>query len=254
MRWPISISLFLIMAGVGFLIYSAKWPVYTDGDAPEHLSDQLSPSGDMKPGEMDARFKEWFSHLRTYETPHKRLSDLGRGLCAAGFGMLLASGIWALYHRRAWMRTARAVFFVWFTLWAARIPLSVWYYGLRQQRFDYPSWGDSIAIGIFNDWLTWIIGAVISSLVLVALLKGYKFSAEIRLLRPESIYGWVRATLFALWMVFLAMCVIYGIPGGDEGAVLSSIGASVVLLFFLSADEVRSSGKLRETPMAPATR
>ncbi len=236
------------MAGSGLLVYSTKWPVYIDETAPERLSEKLKPSGDLKPGDLDARFKEWLSKLPAYETPNKKFSDLGRGLCAAGLGMLLASGVWVLYHRSAWMRTARAMFVLWLILWAARIPLSMWYYGLRQKRFDYPVWSDSIAVGIYKDGLTWMIGAVISSLVLAALVKGYRFSPRIRLLRPQSIYGWVRATIVALWIALLAEGVISGIPDGDEGTVLPSIVASVVLLFFLSADEVRTEDKLHEKP------
>ena len=237
MRWSISASLVLILAGASLLIYSTRWPIYTDQNAPERLSIQLNPKGNLKAGESDARYKEWFSKLRTYETPRKRLSDLGRGVCASGFGLLIASGVWVIYHRSAWMRTTKAIFILWLILWAVRFPLTIWYYGLREQRFDYPIWADSIAIAIFKDWVAWAIGVAITSLVLAVLLKGYKFSDRIHLLRPKSVLGWFRATLLVLWIASLAGSLIYDLPDGDEGAVLTSIIASVVLLAFLSADE-----------------
>jgi hypothetical protein len=246
----ISISMLLVVAGASLLIYTAKMPIYTDKTAPDRLSAELEPSpGDLQK-EEDARFNEWFSQLRTYETPYKKLSNLGRGLFAAGIGLLFADGFWVLYHRFPWMRTTRAVFLVWLMLWAVRIPLSVWYYSVREQRFDYPVWGDSIAIGIFGDWITWIIGAALSSLVLAALLQRHKFPDRITLVRPSSILGWLRAVFFACWIAFLANCLIFGIPEGDEGAVLTSMVATVILLVFLSADEVQKSDKLGDTPIA----
>jgi len=164
MRWLISISIVLILAGASLVIYATTLPVYTDAAAPERLSNEL----EAKPRET--RFKEWYSRLRTYETPHKKLSDFGRGLCAAGAGLLLASGVWVLYHRSPRMRTTWAVLILWLALWAMRIPFSMWYHGVRQQRFDYPVWGDSIAIPVFSESLTWIVGALISSFVLALLL------------------------------------------------------------------------------------
>jgi hypothetical protein len=232
----------LIAAGASLLIYTATLPIYTDKTAPERISEELyPPMGELKPHEMDARFHDWFSRLRTYETPYKRFSDLGRGLCTSGVGLLLAGGFWVLYHRFPWMRSTRILFLLWLILWAVRIPLSIWYYGLREQRFDYPVWGDSIAIGIFEDWLTWIIGATVSSLALAALLKGHKLPAKITLVKPRSISAWLRTLFFACWIVILAVSVVFGIPDGDEGAVLTAIVASVILLVVLSANEVKGT-------------
>jgi hypothetical protein len=102
-------------------------------------------------------------------------------------------------------------------------------------------WGDSIAIGIFGDWITWIIGAAVSSLVLALFLHWHKLPAMITLVRPRSISGWFRTLFFACWIAFLAWSGMFGLPEGDEGAVFPSITAVVILLAFLSADEVKKS-------------
>jgi len=244
MRLPISISIVLMLAGVSLVIYATTLPVYTDVTAPERLSSEL----EAKPRET--RFKQWYSQLRSYETPHKKLSDFGRGLCAAGVGLLLATGVWVLYHRFPWMRNIWAMFLLWLTLWTARIPLSMWYYRVRQQRFDYPVWGDSIAIPVFSESLTWIVGALVSSLVRGLLIIRRPIRARIRIIRPSSAYGWIRAAFLACWIVVLGLCIASGIPDGDEGMVLASIIASVVLLAFLSAQQVASNQKLHDTSIA----
>ena len=62
MRWPLSISLVLILAGAGLLVYASKFPIYTDKTAPERISDELyPPMGALKKQEMDSRFNQWFS-------------------------------------------------------------------------------------------------------------------------------------------------------------------------------------------------
>lgn len=247
MRWLISTLIVLILAGVGLVIYATSLPVYTDAAAPERLSSEL----EAQPRET--RFKEWYSRLRTYETPHKKLSDFGRGLCAAGVGLLLASGVWILYHRFPRMRTTWAVFLLWLALWATRIPFSMWYHGVRQRRFDYPVWGDSIAIPVFSESLTWIAGALISSLVLAVLLIRHPLPTRIRVFRPSSAYSWTRAAFLACWIAILGLCVASGIPDGDEGMVLTAVIASVILLAFLSAREVRSTDKSHDTSIAHST-
>lgn len=247
MRWILLIAAVLILAGAALIVSAVRLPVYTDANAPERLSREL----ETRPRET--RFKEWYSRLPAYETAHKKLSDCGRGLVAAGAGLLLAVGIWTLYHRFSWMRTGWAVFIVWILLWVARIPFTAWYYGLRQQRFDYPVWGDSIAIPVVSESITWIAGAVISSLVLAALLYRHPLPRAIRIARPHSVLGWIRAVVIGCWIAILGLCVATGIPDGDEGIVLTATAASVILLAFLSARDAATSKKNNDTSLAHPT-
>lgn len=234
MRWLISISLVFILSGAGLVLYAMSLPVYTDAAAPERLSSEL----ETKPRET--RFKDWYSRLHDFETPHKKLSDFGRGLCAVGVGLLLAKVVWGLYHRSKSMRSLWAIFLLWLALWAVRIPFSMWYHELRQMRFDYPVWGDSIAIPVMYESLTWIAGALISSLVLAVLLIRHPLPVSISAVRPDSACSWIRAVFLVCWIQILGFCVVSGIPDGDEGMVITSIVASVILLAFLSARKAPS--------------
>jgi hypothetical protein len=234
MRIAIAVAILLILAGGGCLLYSNSFPVYPDQKTRWELANELENLP------RETRFVEWYSRLRALETPHKRFSDLGRGLSAAGAGLLGATAFWVLYHRHRLMRQVRTIFVLWWGLWLVRIPLTVWYYILRQKRGDYPWWGDSIGIGIFGEWIAWLIGAVVSSIVLRLMLARHPLPDAIQLTRPVSRYGWVRAIFIGAWLLFLANGVFWGVPGGDEGAVFTGIMASVILLAFLSATEVRT--------------
>lgn len=232
MRWFIGAAFLLLVAGVGCILHAQSYPIYSDPDAPGRISEELSSLP------RDTRFKEWYSRLRAVETPHKRLSDLGRGLCAAGVGLLSASAFWRLYHRWARMRGWGVILTVWCALWLIRIPLTLWYYGLRQQRFDYPVWGDSIGAPVFSESFAWLIAAVVTSIVLHLLLIRRTLPSVIHFARPSSPYGWFRAIVIGCWLAVLGICVFSGVPDGDEGVVLSSIMASVILLAILSAPEL----------------
>jgi hypothetical protein len=225
-------AVFLALGG-GLIAYSASIPVYTDPDAPDRISNQLA---EISPDSL--RFKEWFSRLSAFETPHKKLSDLGRGLFAEGVGALLALYFGSLYVQVRNVRTLTAIFVFWLLIWIARLPLSVWYYWIRESRFDYPVWGDSIAIPIISEWSVWLMGAVVSSALLALLLIRHPLPPKIHILVPFSFHGWIRFIILSSWLILLAIGVVEGIPNGDEGMVLSCTLASVVLLIFLSAPEI----------------
>lgn len=237
MRWVITMSIVLVLGGTSLLLYASKLPVYSDSKAPARIADELQ----LKPDELKsigARTSEWYSRLRLYETPQKRISDLGRGLCAAGIGLLLASWLWRAYHRYPWVRRTRSMLVIWLALWALRFPLSMWYYGLRSYRLDYPPWADSIGGSIFLEWIAWIVGALVSSLALVWLLPEHPLPASIRLVRPTSRSSWIRISFVGCWIATLGACVAFGIPDGDEGEVVTCIMAAVVLLAFSAARKV----------------
>jgi hypothetical protein len=229
MRWLIAIALVFMMLGGGAVLHSTRFPVYTDPKAPGRLSIELESLP------RETRFKEWYTRLRAYETPHKRIADTGRGVLSAGIGLFAAAGLWSLYHRWPPTRTFRVLVLIWSLLWLVRIPLSFWYHSVRSARFDYPTWGDSIAIGIFSESFTWIVGAALSSLVLGLLLIRYPLPPNIRIRRPRSVHGWLRAIFLASWLVILGVCVIEGISDGNEGMVFTGIVASVILMAFSSA-------------------
>ncbi|RYD41653.1 MAG: hypothetical protein EOP85_12350 [Verrucomicrobiaceae bacterium] len=80
----------------------------------------------------EVMFKQWYLQLRSFETGHKWFSDFGRGLMAGAAGLWLACLIWRRALAKAWLMTS------WMGLWVLRVPFTWWYYGVRQERFDYP--------------------------------------------------------------------------------------------------------------------
>ena len=219
----------IFLCGSGILMSGSSLPVYTDPRAPEELSNKLQdlPS--------DQRFSQWYEDLAKFETRHKSLTDLGRGLMAFGIGISIAT---LFIHGLSKARPNRVRLWIrlyWTLLWGIKFPLTMWYYTVRQLRFEYPVWGDSIAIGIFQSWFLWVVGLIVTSVLLAILMIRYQYATCIALYRPHGIWGWFRAIALSLWLLLLAACIYPAIPGGDEGMVISCTAAITVILLALSA-------------------
>ncbi len=238
-HWRIFVIVLILGIGAGLYLYGQSFPVYTDMNGPNELARVL----DDAPGE--SRTQKWYEELAKIETPHKRCTDLGRGLMALAAGLGLAWRLTWKYERKRqdekWVYLQRA----WFGLWLLRVPLIVTYYVLRQGRHDYPWWADTIVIGIFSDWSSMAVGWAMSWVLLCGLLAGYSLPEKIRWRRPVGLWGHGRYALVALWLVVLLGLVFWGVMDGDEGLVIACTGAVPVLLAFLAA-----SPKPREMAVA----
>lgn len=198
-------------------------PVYTDPAAPGRLSIELQ----NEPREV--RFQKWYDQMATFETPHKQLSDRGNGLMAFGAGTLLAFVILELYHR---LKHHRVLFFfaAWCGLWAIRIPFTFRYYSLRQMRFDYPSWGDSIAIPIFSEIFASVIGCVVLGGILIFLMRRHLLPDRLRFHKPAGARSWARQLFLIICLLLFLESITSGTADGDEGTVISGLGI-IPLLF-----------------------
>lgn len=232
---PISIWLpcvlagFFFLAGAIFFLKGSALPVYTDAAAPGRLSLELAD----KPREV--RFGEWYRSLATFETAHKKWTDLGRGLMAFGVGVVIAGWLFRFCLHNQGRRWVVGFVIAWLGLWAVRVPLTYRYYMIRQSRFDYPSWGDSIAIPMISEGVAWVFGAFVSMIVLRILMIRHEWEASLRYHRPQGIAGWFRGGFLVLWLILLVLCVVSGIPDGDEGMVIACMGAVPLLLAVLFA-------------------
>ncbi|RYD20107.1 MAG: hypothetical protein EOP88_16370 [Verrucomicrobiaceae bacterium] len=230
LRWlHVLVAVVSLFAGAVLLERSKVYPVYTDPEAPSRLSSELQELP------RDQRFSEWSKRLATFETPHKRLRDLGYGLLALGGGILLA-GVIARNHSRLSARM-RPVFFLiaWLLLWALPVPASFWYYTVRQARFDYPSWGDTIIIPMYTGAFACGFGCVVLGIVVLVLMIRHEFRASFRPRRPEGFVGWARAAFIVLWILLILQSVWYGVPDGDVGRVISGLGFVPLMLAVLCA-------------------
>lgn len=238
-HWKIFVIVLILGIGAGLYLYGQSFPVYTDLNGPNDLARIYDDTPD------ESRTQKWFEELAKIETPHKRYTDLGRGLMALAAGLGFAWRLAWKYERKSldgkWVYLQRA----WFGLWLLRVPLLVSYYMLRQGRYDYPWWADTIAIPIFCGWLSLAAGWALSWMLLGGLLAGYSLPEKIRWRRPVGLWGHGRFALVALWLVVLLGLVVWGVMDGDEGLVIACTGAVPVLLAFLAA-----SPKLREMAVA----
>jgi len=234
------LAVVILVSGLAVFFSGNSLPVYTDPKAPEELSHKLE---DLP---RDERFFQWYQQLEQHETSHKQLTDLGRGLIALGLGISIVAFFLHWLPKTNGKRVAVWIAALWTMLWAVKFPLTMWYYSVRQSRFDYPIWGDSIAIGVFQDFIEWVIGFIALSIFLAVLMIRHRFPVSVALRSPDSAWGWSRTIALWLWMFLLAACILPGVGDGDEGMVLSCTAAIPVILLALSATEKRSITRLDE--------
>ncbi len=247
MKWLVLLALLSVIAGVCLVAYANTLPLYTDWEARDQLSSNLR---DL---DRDTRFKEWYLQLSALETPHKKWADLGRGLAAAGLGLMALLALIAGYNRHAWIRKAGTLFLLWFALWLVRIPLTYWFYQYRSLRGDYPSWGDTIIIPIASEVMSWVMGAFVFSFILMFLLSQHALPERLfHFPKPRSLWGWTRAVIISLWLMLNALLIYEGIPYGDEGTVFSCLVASAILAIILAANPAIQPGSPPEVTGASA--
>ncbi|MGJ8698095.1 MAG: hypothetical protein ACSHYF_17380 [Verrucomicrobiaceae bacterium] len=235
----------VLLCGLAVFFSGNSLPVYTDSKAPEELSHKLQ---DLP---REERFSQWYQQLAKHETSHKRLTDLGRGLIALGLGVSIGALFLHWLPKTNGNRVGGWIAAFWTILWVIKFPLTMWYYSVRQSRFDYPVWGDSIAIGVFQDFIAWVIGFIAFSILLAVLMIRHRFAVNVALRSPTGGWGWLRAIGLWLWMALLVACILPAIGDGDEGMVISCTAAIPVILLALSAPEQRHNKASLLTPDPP---
>lgn len=242
----------LLLVGIILAGYAATLPVYTDSEAPRRICQELLDAMESsEPGQKlssEEASSQWHIRLHAFETPHKRLADLGVGLIGCGAGLLAAWSLLCRYQRHPEERRPRFLLNAWYLCWAIRFPATPVYYLARLQREDYPAWADSIAIPVFSEWVTWLFGCLLTSLVLRQFLRERSLPASPRFVKPATARAWCRTGLIGLWIALLVFLAIINIPCGDAGAELACIPAALVLLIVLMAPRVA----VPETAPSPA--
>lgn len=232
MRWVLWFAVVVVLTGATLLGYARQLPVYTAPDA----RDLVSQEAESVP--MEERSDFWFRRLSEFETPHKRLLDLGHGIAANGLGILSVCGLVAAYCRFSFVRTRWALFLLWCGAWAIRAPAAVYYYTYRQARGDYPWWSDAIMIPIAGEFLFAVVGGLISLVVAGMLLGNRRLPDSLERLWPPLPDRRVRSWLILIWGGLLAVLTLLVIPEGDLGTILScSVGLFVVAVVLAAQRE-----------------
>jgi hypothetical protein len=230
MRYFIFIGVLCILFGGGILYYGEQLPVYNDPGAPNRIAVEVESLP------HDQKSKEWYARLKNEETKHKEYCDFARGLIAAGIGFLCALRFVSIYNKKS--PSFLNILVIWIFLWLVRIPLTGRYYRIRQNRSEFPPWGDTIIIPIASETVAWIIGALLTSFFLWCMYLKYPLPPQIRLVKPKFGLEGFRFVFILLWIAFLLFCCILAIPQGDEGMAFSTVFAAAILLPFLCARKV----------------
>lgn len=229
MKYLLIAALCATLGGFGMIGYALTLPVYTDPDAPGRLSVALEKLPEKQ------KFGEWYKQLAKYETPHKRLSDWGQSVAAVGLGLSMACGVIVLYRRHAFLRTVFGLLTVWLLSWGIQVLGIVWFYWYREQRFDYPAWGDAIAIPISEEALVAAACCVTTTVLLLFLNRKFALPDRLTYRKPQTGLEWARAIVIAVWLAVLVFGIVASVPHGDVGTIVSSLIAGAVLLLILGA-------------------
>lgn len=225
------VGIALVLIGAGLISYALTLPIYTDETAPARLSQELHPG----------QIREWYAQLATFETPHKRLFNWGQGIGALGVSVIAAIAVLRLYLRNARLRNFEGFLIGWNILWLLHFPATIYFYGLRQAWFEYPAWSDTISIAITRDFAAWIVGALVSSLLLLPFFYRYTLPAQLQRPRPDSLLARTRLGLLGLWEMVLIFSVVMAIPDGDLGMIVPCVLAAALLLLLICAEPTSKS-------------
>jgi hypothetical protein len=221
--------LLCFIAGVGIYASSFRHSWYTVSKQElGALSQRLAD----KP--RDERWREWYDQTARLETPRKTLHDLGIGVSAFAVVLAVLHFTFGFPLKRSRTPKKKWMFILVYLLaLAAQVPASVYYLGHRQSRFEYPPWGDSIIIGLFQTVFGCAVFAVIGSLLFLAIL----WKATL----PADLFVWSRSrpvasTIITVIFGALAALCLSLIPDPvRDGSVGGVIMTTVMLYLFMSA-------------------
>jgi hypothetical protein len=239
----------LLLAGGGLYAGSFRYDWYK---VPQQELHNLAQRLADKP--RDVRWREWYEGRKELETPRKALHDCGVGLVALAVTLAalhLLSGF-PLKNCRTPKRKWSFIG-IYLSAIALQVPASVYYLAQRQARGDYPWWGDSIGIGLFQTVFGCIAFGVVGSLLFLAILW--------KTVLPAQLYGWPKGHLAANTVIsilcglptILCLCMLPDpVRDGSIGGVLMT---TVLIYLFLSAragmvEYHQTTKALREPPPA----
>lgn len=217
-----------LATGVGFYVWGYRYPWF---NVPEDEVWDLSSRLEGKP--HDQRFREWYLERKKLETPRKSIQDAGQGLVALSLILAIlriSSGFPledAISPRWRWLFIA-----TYLAALAVQFPASIFYYVQRQARHDYPTWGDSIVIGIAQSSLTAMFYAAVGCVLWLPFLAKVRF--------PAPLFAWPsNQTRFNMIVtigcgLFTALCLWmtpYYVIDGNVGPIIMTV---VLAYLFLS--------------------
>ncbi len=221
--------LLCFIAGVGIYASSFRYSWYT---VSKQELGALSQRLYDKP--RAERWREWYDQTEALETPRKTLHDLGVGVSALALALAVLHFSFGFPLKQSRTPKKKWTFIaVYLLALAAQVPASVYYLSHRQSRFEYPSWGDSIIIGLFQTVFGCVVFAVIGSLLFLALL----WKATL----PANLFVWSRSRPVASTIITVifgtlaALCVTVIPDPVQDGSVGGVIMTTVMLYLFMSA-------------------
>jgi len=240
--------LVLTLTGCCMLVVSVRRPWHTVSEQEiGNLSSRLAD----KP--RDIRWREWHEERPKLDGPRKMLNDTGTGLLALAATLAVLRLLTGFPLQDSRSPKWRWLFIVVYLIaLAVQVPSSFWYYGLRQSRFEYPTWGDSIIIGVAQTLMACVVLAIVGSLLWWPFLAKSRF--------PAALLAWpvnqVRFNLIASlgFGALTALCLI-AVPSevqdGNLGGILMALVLAYLFLSVRAGLVTRQANNLKDRTSEP---
>ena len=235
-----SLLIVFALTGVIMLGSSLRYPWCT---VSEDEVAKLSIKLEDKPREE--RFREWYTEREKLNTLRPLLNDTATGLLALAATLSLfqfLSGFplrGAQSPRRRWMVLAIYLFAL-----AIQLPSAIVYYGVRQSRFEYPHWADSIAIPIAQTVMGCLFFAVVGSLFFGLLLAASRFPAPLYVWSNlQRTFNIVVSLIFGTLAVLSLLLLPAAVRDGNIGGIVMILVLSYLFLSIRAGLIVRSAEK-----------
>lgn len=220
--------LLCFVAGFGLFAASLRYSWYT---VSEQEISELSRRLADKP--RDERWNAWYEETEKLETPRKSQHDLGIGLIslASVLDLLYIAFRFPLIQART-PKKKWTFILIYLLALASQIPAAVYYLGHRQSRYEYPTWGDSIGIGLSETLMTSVFFAIFGTLFFLVLLWKASFPTHLFVWsRSQPIASSIITLIFGLLGVACLISLPYSVMDGSIGGVIMS---AVMLYLFMS--------------------
>ncbi|MCL1910168.1 MAG: hypothetical protein FWG05_04450 [Kiritimatiellaeota bacterium] len=192
----------------------------------------------------EERFEQWYVERTKLETPRKFMVDCGTGFATLSvvLALLFATTRFPLRKagtpRRKWMFILIYIMSV-----VIQTPLSCFFHDTRLRRFEYPVWGDSILIPIFQTFTLSVVLGIIGLLFFLFALAFAEFPAPLwNWSSKRKIRSLIVTLIFGAPVALFLVLLRDGVRFGGWGEII--LFAMLVYLFLsLRAGIIAKHGK-----------
>ena len=222
------IAFILLSIGIGLTVYSIKLPYFTNLALKEKLEMDANTQILTNSQNHKSFTNNYYTQIEKIRTAKTTYFDLGTGIITASLCVIFFLFSFRITSANDFKKLKflkkNQIFIFYPAIWLLMIPGSFWYYSLRGERGDYPIFADSIAIPIFENIITIIIGLI--GLVVFLIFTTLKSKFPVFIFIKANNYTNTIVAKDILWGLLLLvniLCFVLFVIGGDHVSIIVNI-------------------------------